>query len=64
MIFHGHSRSIVESGPGIFRAKWSLDGDGIIEVEKDGNVVFQRHGANCYNNLLAPYLKFGAYAPT
>lgn len=48
----------------IFRTKWSLDGDGIIEVEKDGNVVFQRHGANCYDNLLAPYLKFGAYAPT
>jgi hypothetical protein len=47
----------------IFRTRWSLDRDGIIEVEKDGNVVFQRHGANCYNNLLAPYLKFGVYAP-
>jgi hypothetical protein len=46
-----------------FRTKWSLDGDGIIEVEKDGNAVFQRRGANCYDNLLAPYLKFGAYAP-
>jgi hypothetical protein len=48
----------------IFRTKWSLDEDGIVEVEKDGNLVFQRHGANCYNNLFAPYLKFGAYAPT
>ncbi|MGY8661357.1 polysaccharide lyase [Bradyrhizobium sp. UFLA05-109] len=48
----------------IFRTKWSLGGDGIIEVEKDGNLILQRHGANCYDNLLAPYLKFGAYAPT
>ncbi|WP_377827475.1 polysaccharide lyase [Bradyrhizobium lupini] len=46
-----------------FRTKWSLDDDGIIEVEKDGHAVFQRRGANCYDNLLAPYLKFGAYAP-
>lgn len=48
----------------IIRTRWSLDEDGIIEVEKDGNVILQRHGANCYDNLLAPYLKFGAYAPT
>lgn len=46
------------------RTKWSLDDDGIIEVEKDGNLILQRHGANCYDNLLAPYLKFGVYAPT
>ncbi|WP_108513934.1 polysaccharide lyase [Bradyrhizobium algeriense] len=46
-----------------FRTKWSLDEDGIIEVEKDGNAVLQKRGANCYDNLLAPYLKFGAYAP-
>lgn len=48
----------------IFRTKWSLDEDGIVEVEKDGNLVFQKHGPNCYNNLFAPYLEFGAYAPT
>jgi hypothetical protein len=47
-----------------FRTKWSLDWDGIIEVEKDGDRIFQRHGANCYDNLLAPYLKFGAYVPS
>ncbi|MBR1132223.1 polysaccharide lyase [Bradyrhizobium iriomotense] len=47
----------------IVRTRWSLDGDGMIEVEKDGKVVFQRNGANCYDNLLAPYFKFGAYAP-
>nr|WP_249150691.1 polysaccharide lyase [Bradyrhizobium sp. JYMT SZCCT0180] len=47
-----------------FRTKWSLDGDGNIEVEKDGDLVFQRHGPNCYDNLLAPYLKFGVYTPS
>ncbi|MGY3234523.1 MULTISPECIES: polysaccharide lyase [unclassified Bradyrhizobium] len=47
-----------------FRTKWSLDEDGIIEVEKDGKLVFQKHGPNCYNNLFAPYLEFGAYAPS
>lgn len=36
----------------------------MIEVEKDGNLILQRHGANCYDNLLAPQVKFGAYAPT
>lgn len=48
----------------IFRTKWSPDGDGIIEVEKDGHLILQRRGANCYDNLLAPYLKFGTYVPS
>ena len=48
----------------IVRTKWSLDEDGIIEVEKDGNLILQKHGPNCYDNLLAPYLKFGVYVPT
>ncbi len=47
-----------------FRTRWSLDGDGIVEVEKDGDLIFQRRGANCYDNLLAPYFKFGVYTPS
>lgn len=47
----------------VFRTRWSTEDDGFIEVEKDGVRVLQTHGANCFNNLLAPYFKFGAYAP-
>lgn len=48
----------------IVRTKWSLDREGIVEVEKDGDLIFRKRGANCYDNLLAPYFKFGVYTPS
>ncbi|QGM99220.1 polysaccharide lyase [Methylocystis parvus] len=45
------------------RLRWSTDEDGYVEIEKDGAKIVDRKGANSYDNLLAPYMKFGVYVP-
>jgi len=47
----------------VFRVRWSGGEDGLLEVEKDGVKIATASGPNAYDNLLAPYLKFGVYVP-
>lgn len=47
-----------------FEVKWSPDADGMVRVWKDGELIIERDGANCYRDVLAPYFKYGLYAPT
>ena len=41
--------------------KLSYGKDGLLEVWRDGNLVHQEMGPNCYNDRFLPYLKFGLY---
>jgi len=43
------------------RVRWSYEEDGILELWKDGEMVFQRSGPNTFNDILAPYFKIGVY---
>jgi len=45
------------------RVRWSTGADGYVVIEKDGAKIVRREGANSYDNLLAPYMKFGVYVP-
>lgn len=45
----------------VFHIKWSYDGDGLIEVWKDGKLVLSERGPNSFNDKLGPYFKFGIY---
>lgn len=45
------------------RVRWSLAEDGYVAIEKDGAVIVDLKGPNAYDNLLAPYMKFGVYVP-
>lgn len=50
----------------VVHAKWSPNDDGLIEIWKDGKVVFERKGANVYGTIgeeYTPYLKTGIYHP-
>ena len=47
----------------IFRVKWSLGDDGLIEVWQDGELVMSQTGPNRYNDLLGPYFRMGIYKP-
>jgi hypothetical protein len=47
-----------------FRVSWSYRGDGLTEVRKDGELVFERSGPNAFNDVRGVYLKLGLYDPT
>lgn len=50
----------------VIHAKWSPCADGIIEIWKDGKLVFNRTGANVYSSIgveYTPYFKTGIYHP-
>ena len=48
-----------------FHVKWSFENDGFIIVYKNGEEVYKRENEkNCYNDLRAPYWKFGIYIPS
>ena len=45
----------------VFTLRWSDGEEGFIAVDKDGQRILERRGANSYNDWLAPYFKFGVY---
>jgi hypothetical protein len=45
----------------VFRIRWSYNGDGIVQVWKNGKQVLNRAGPNCYNDNKMPYFKMGIY---
>lgn len=47
----------------VIHVKLSYKNDGLIELWKDGVLLHQELGPNCYNDRYLPYLKFGLYIP-
>ena len=50
----------------IIHVNWSPKADGLIQVWKDGKLVFKKKGANAYGTIgieYTPYLKTGIYHP-
>jgi beta-glucosidase len=50
----------------VVHAKWSSGNDGLLQVWKDGKLVFDRAGTNVYSTIgveYTPYLKTGIYRP-
>jgi Polysaccharide lyase len=50
----------------VIHAKWATDTQGLIEIWKDGELVYQQKGQNAYNLSVdrTPYLKTGIYRPS
>ena len=46
-----------------FRVRWAWQGEGRVQVRKDGVVVADASGPNTYRDFVAPYMKFGVYVP-
>lgn len=46
-----------------FVVRWSRQGDGLIEVSKDGLPLLRASGPNTYRDLIGPYMKAGLYVP-
>jgi hypothetical protein len=40
---------------------WNYDNNGLTQIWKDGVLVVDRSGGNCYNDVLGPYMKIGIY---
>jgi hypothetical protein len=50
----------------VVHAKWSPDENGLLQIWKDGKLVFERKGPNVYGTIgveYTPYLKTGIYHP-
>ena len=50
----------------VIHAKWSPKDDGLLQIWKDGKIVFERKGPNVYGTIgeeYTPYLKTGIYHP-
>jgi len=45
----------------VVHVKWSYQGDGILEVWKDGKQVIDQKGPNAFNDAKGPYFKMGLY---
>lgn len=46
-----------------FRVRWAWQGEGRVQVRKDGLLVADAGGPNTYHDFVAPYMKFGVYVP-
>lgn len=46
-----------------FVVRWSWQGDGVVEVLKDGQPLVHASGPNTYRDLVGPYMKVGIYIP-
>lgn len=46
-----------------FVVRWSWQGDGLVEVSKDGVLLVRASGPNTYHDLIGPYMKAGLYVP-
>ncbi len=50
----------------IIHAKWSPEAEGLLQIWKDGKLVFDRPGPNVYGSIgveYTPYMKTGIYRP-
>ncbi len=45
----------------VFHIRWSYGNDGLLQVWKDGELVVNKTGPNCYNDQRMPYFKAGLY---
>ena len=47
----------------VVNVKWdySKDGDGFLKIWKDGVLILDRKGPNCFNDAVGPFLRFGIY---
>uniref|UniRef100_UPI000687FF67 heparin lyase I family protein n=1 Tax=Azospirillum halopraeferens TaxID=34010 RepID=UPI000687FF67 len=45
----------------VWRIKWSPNGDGFLQLYKDGKLVVDFKGGTCYVDTAGPYLKVGLY---
>lgn len=46
----------------VFHIKWNYDGNGYVQIWKNGKMVYNLTGPNTYNDKVGPYLKMGVYA--
>lgn len=46
-----------------FEVLWSPDRSGRIAVHRNGKLIATDRGANCFNDVIGPYFKFGNYQP-
>ena len=46
-----------------FVVRWSWQGDGLVEIIKDGVPLVRASGPNTYRDLIGPYMKAGLYVP-
>jgi hypothetical protein len=47
----------------VWHIKWSFLSDGVVQLWKNGVLVVNRTGPNCYNDGRLPYFKCGEYKP-
>jgi hypothetical protein len=47
----------------VFHVKWNYDGNGIVQVWKDGQLIVSRTGPNAYNDVGTITFKYGIYKP-
>ncbi|MGQ9370022.1 polysaccharide lyase [Azospirillum sp. ST 5-10] len=45
----------------VWNVRWNHDGAGFLRLYRDGKLVADVKGANCFNDPAGPYLKFGLY---
>jgi hypothetical protein len=50
----------------VFHVNWDYrkNGNGFVKIWKDGILIFDRKGPNCFNDLTGPFLRFGLYRYT
>ncbi len=48
----------------VFHIVFSYEGDGVLEVWKDGKKEFRHEGPTAFNDAKSPYLKMGIYKPS
>lgn len=46
-----------------FEINWAYTSDGVVRVKRNGVLVFEYLGPNCYNDTEGPYMKIGIYKP-
>jgi hypothetical protein len=45
----------------VFHVKWSYQSNGVLEVWKNGQLIFRKYGPNTYNDRVGPYILIGPY---
>ncbi len=47
----------------VIHVDFSFQSDGLLEIWKNGSMIVNYQGPNCYNDALGPYMKVGIYIP-
>ena len=47
----------------VIHVDFSFGSDGLLEIWKNGSMIVNYQGPNCYNDALGPYMKVGIYIP-